>query len=275
MNLRNIFNDRSPCLGQDPHVSKVNDTFILCESIDEERIALSTLDSLDFPRRTSTTIVWDDPSERQVWAPELHFIHPYWYIYYSASDGCNETHRIKGLCGLTPLGPYHLMGTIGPDIWGIDMTTFEWDNKRYAVWSGWEENGDQFPQNLYIGEMIGSWSIDQRVKLAVPEYDWEKSIQPILEGPQIWIRNDKLSILYSANASWKQEYCTGMLDLVGRDPLNPNHWRKRPMSILYNAGHGCVVNNHFIHHTKLSSFPGWTDRVLNSKILGENDTWIR
>ncbi len=31
---------------------------------------------------------------RQIWAPELHFIKSHWYLYYTASDGMDENHRL-------------------------------------------------------------------------------------------------------------------------------------------------------------------------------------
>lgn len=264
--MNNPFKDYRPIYGQDPHVSKLHNTFLLlCESVDEERIAISTLDSLQSPRRMDTVIIWDDACERQVWAPELHFIDGLWYIYYSASNGDNKNHRNYVLQSPHLFGPYFKIGMIGPDIWGIDMTQFYWwDSMRYAVWSGWENNGDEFPQNLYIARMFSPWEIGERVCLSVPELDWEMSIAPILEGPQAWIRNSKLSILYSGNASWKQEYSTGMLTLIGSDPMNPRDWEKRSIPLFLNAGHGCIVDDYFIYHRKMSTFPGWHDREIRS-----------
>lgn len=267
MAIRKIFSDNRPTYGQDPHVTMVDGVPLLCESLDEEKIAITVLESLDSLKRVSTTVVWDRSEERQVWAPELHLIHGLWYIYYTASDGQNANHRTYVLQAPHFLGPYWFIGSVGPDVWGIDMTQFLWwDNKRYAIWSGWEKNGsEEFPQNLYIGQMNSPWSVRGRVKLAVPEYDWEKSIQPILEGPQVWI-NDKgrLGLLYSANASWKTEYSTGAMVFFGSNPLNRDHWRKHPTPVLSNAGHGCVVQDYFIYHRKLSTFPGWWDREIVS-----------
>lgn len=270
MSLGNIFNDRRPTYGQDPFITMVDGIPLLCEAISEEKIAISPLESLECPQRVNTIVVWDDDFEHQVWAPELHYIDDLWYIFYSSSDGNNETHRNYVLQAPHPYGPYWNMGRIGPDIWGIDLTVFDWWNgKRYAVWSGWEQNEDGFPQNLYIAGMVGSRTLGPRVKLSVPEYGWEKSIAPILEGPQVCSNHGKLSLLYSANASWKQEYSTGLLTFVGDNPLNPEHWQKHPTPLFTNAGHGCIVDGYFIHHRKISTFPGWTDReIVSIKLEG-------
>jgi GH43 family beta-xylosidase len=261
----NIFDDRRPMYGQDPFVTMVDDVPLLIESIDEEKIAISPLDSLHSPQRKDTIIVWDDEYEHQVWAPELHHVDGLWYIFYAASDGNNKNHRNYVLQAPHPFGPYWKIGAAGPDIWGIDMTRFDWwDGNSYAVWSGWEKNDDEFPQNLYIARMYDPITLGMRVKLSVPEYDWEKSIAPILEGPQVCSNHGGLALLYSANASWKQEYSTGILTFVGSDPLNPSHWQKNPNPLYTNAGHGCIVDGYFIHHRKISAFPGWTDREIVS-----------
>lgn len=256
----NTFDDSRPLYGQDPHVTKRNGELILCESQDEERIALSYL--LKGGGKL-TQIILDRPWEHQVWAPELHQIDGLWYIYYSSSDGNNCNHQTMVLgAGMNPFGPYHFSAPIGEDIWGIDMTVFTWKGKRYAVWSGWANHGDEFPQHLYIAPMISPVEIGPRILLDSPVFDWEMSIAPIMEGPQAWKEDGKLYLLYSANASWMPEYSTGLLELAGEDPLNPRHWIKCPWPLMTNAGHGHIVDDLFIHHRKMSTMPGWDDREI-------------
>lgn len=267
----NPFRDRRPLYGQDPHVTMVAGGLgiLLIESVDEKRITISILDSLHSPLRLTNTLVWECPDEHQVWAPELHNIDGSWYIYYTASDGNNGTHRPYVLRSDHMFGPYEFCGRVGPDVWGIDMTQFQWEDNRYFVWSGWENNGDEFPQNLYIAVQDTPTSLGKRIRLSVPELEWETSIRPIMEGPQVWIRNNKLSILYSGNASWKQEYSTGLLTMVGINPLDPGDWEKRSEPLFPNAGHGCMVEDYFVYHRKISTFPGWSDRVIESLKIGE------
>lgn len=53
---------------------------------------------------------------------------------------------------------------------------------------------------------------DYRRLLANPDQAWETSVQAIEEGPEACIGpNNKLTILYSANASWTTAYVTGEL----------------------------------------------------------------
>jgi GH43 family beta-xylosidase len=258
----NTFKESRPLIGQDPHITKYKDRFLLCESQDEERIVLSYLTK---EGRQDSKIVWAQVGEHQIWAPELHRIDGLWYIYYSSSDGKNVNHRTKVLgAAMNPFGPYHWSEILDKDNWGIDMTIFTWKNSRYAVWSGWENTKDEFPQNLYIAPMVSPVEIGTRVLLSSAQYSWEHSIASIMEGPQAWIDEGTLHILYSANGSWKPEYATGILELVGNDPLNPSNWIKCPWPLRLNAGHGMIVGNSFIFHRKMSTLPGWQDREIVS-----------
>lgn len=258
----NTFKDERPFLGQDPFILLYNQEWLLVESVEEKRITISILPYITQPKRTKTTVVWEHPSELQVWAPELHNINGLWYIFYAASDGDNSTHRNFVLESVDPFGPYFYLGPVGPDIWGIDLTVFKWYGTNYAVWSGWEKNGDQFPQHLYIAEMESPTCLGPRIKLASPKFHWEKSQAPILEGPQIAKVSGRTFLLYSANASWTKSYATGIMELTGTYPLNPEHWTRHKEPIIDNAGHGMIIGNHFICHRKMSNFPGWNDREI-------------
>jgi len=264
------FHEPRPLMGQDPYVANYKGDYYMSESINESQIAVSKLSSLGNPQRQNSFVVWDEPSEFQVWAPELHQIDGHWYIYYTASNGNNHFHRTYVLgAASNPFGPYHFKERLGPDVWGIDMTTFKWQGRRYAVWSGWKNNGDEFPQNLYIAEMESPVEIGERILLASPYLEWQQSIAPILEGPQAFIHEDKLFLLYSANASWKPEYATGVLELRGRNPLNPLHWLECPWPLATNVGHGMIRDDYFIFHRKMSLFPGWSDREIVTIPAGE------
>lgn len=252
-----IFKDSRPRLGQDPFIIRYKGFLLLIESQDEKRILIR-----DFNGSFDPIVVWEDPAEYQLWSPELHEIDNWWYIYYTASDGQNRNHRTYVLEAPNLFGPYHKY-QIGLDIWGIDMTVFRHNRIWYAAWSGWEQNGDEFPQHLYIAEMYSPTKVNHRIKISSPQLSWEKSHAPILEGPQAFHSpSGTLFISYAANASWTQEYSTGLLELTGDDPLNPEHWVKHPKPLLVNGGHGHPLEGSFVYHRKLSSFPGWNDREI-------------
>lgn len=255
-------------MGQDPFIVRCDGMYLLCESEDEKRIVISTMRS-NLSGRVNKTIVWET-EEQQVWAPELHKINGYWFIYYSSSDGNNRNHRMKVLCANDPFGPYHQPVTmVGEDIWGIDFTPFHWNFEYYAAWSGWERNNDDFPQNLYIAKMYTPTEIGPRVKISHPGLSWERSIEAINEGPQFFVYKNKPHLLYSANASWSQDYALGVLEFTGGDLLDRKNWRKCSVPLGFNMGHGHIVDGLFVYHRKMSAFPGWTDREIITKPAGE------
>lgn len=269
--MQNPFRDSRPRYGQDPFVIKLHTgAKLLIQSDNERQITARDYDRPEAPK----TLLWDHHSQFQVWAPELHYIDRHYYIYYTYSNGGNHTHRMYALKSISnnPLGPYQFAGSLGPDAWAIDMTIFRHGTQGrdlYAIWSGWEPHSPEFPQNLYIAPMYGPLNIGQPTLLAEPALDWENSVKPILEGPQQVPNNVEPSILYAANASWTQEYATGRLQLLGPDPLNPKHWKKSPHPLLQNGGHGCIVDQEYIYHTKLSTLHGWSDRVITSTPVSE------
>ncbi len=245
-------------MGQDPHITMWKGKLLLCESIEEKLIALSILED---GYRKSTKVVWDNPWEHQIWSPELHQIYGLWFIYYASSTGENKTHGAKVIgAACSPFGPYNWSQNL-LDPWSIDMTTFLWHGERFVAWSGWQDINNEI-QNLYIAPMISPVEVGERVLISSPIFDWELSIAPINEGPQAFIEDEELYLLYSANASWMPEYSTGVLKLVGNDPLNPINWFKCQLPLIQNAGHGMILDNEFWYHRKLSTIGGWQDREI-------------
>jgi len=273
--------DRPIYLGQDPWIVPFDGDLLLVQSAtDDDRIVVRRFPDLARLGDYEETTVWaprQGDHTRELWAPELHHIAGGWYLYYAASDGHNENHRMYVLGADHPLGPYRELGQVtdpAHDTWAIDMTVLHHEGRLYAIWSGWERNGDGFPQNLYIAPMADPATISgQRHLLSVPEYDWERSVAPINEGPQV-VRNPaqgKLFVMYSADASWTVAYKLGLLEWVGDDVCRPESWRKAPAPILTGGGHGCVVEEngapHLVYHRKLNAEPGWGDREIRSAPL--------
>lgn len=161
---------------------------------------------------------------REVWAPELHHIQGKWYIYFAADDGNNDHHKMYVVESDSPQGNFIFKGKIAakPDKWAIDGTVLD-DGKGhlYFVWSGWE--GDtNYRQDIYVAPMSNPWTISgERVRISMPTYDWEKvgtsKYVPggINEGPEAFVRNGKIFIVYSASASWDDNSCFDLAFLRG------------------------------------------------------------
>jgi GH43 family beta-xylosidase len=266
--------------GQDPWVIPHNKSFLLVQSVNNDsEIKILQFKDYSLTKKESEAVVWspsDSDHSKLIWAPELHRFSKLsgkWYIYYAACDGKNANHRMYVLESDTedPFGPYHDLGKITDpsDQWAIDMTVLEYQGRLYAIWSGWENSNDVFPQNLYIAPMKNPWTISgKRICISRPEFDWEKSVAAINEGPQVLINDDRLFIVYSANASWTQEYKLGLLSLEGKDILNPNSWEKYPKPVfekgttnIYGPGHASFIKasrkNYIVYHHKTNNRLNW------------------
>ena len=274
-----LFSEPRPFPGQDPWVVPFEGSLLLIQSTAyDTKLSILRFPDLAHMRDNEETVIWapgrSSDHTRQLWAPELHRIGWRWYVYYAASDGRNEHHRTYVLEADHPLGPYHELGKVYDplhDTFSIDLTVLRHDRKLYAVWSGWDGPDDGFPQNLYIAPMANPWTISaERALISRPEHDWELSVAPINEGPEV-LRNpaqDKLFIVYSADASWTSAYKMGILEFVGGDVTDPASWQKAPRPIFTGGGHGCFVEVEgtlqAVYHRKLTGEPGWSDRVLRA-----------
>lgn len=209
-----------------------------------------------------------------------------WYIIYCAADGYDITlnninHRLGVLRSTTgdPFGPYEDLSAEKPldtgDIWSINAQPFQdFEGNWYLTWSGVEKVKGQdyvfFPQNTYIARMKNPWTLGKRVMISSPELPWECSVEAIQEGQTVVRRNNKLIMFYSANASWTDDYCLGMLTYSGGDILNPDSWVKYPEPVLKKSeavkGPGAAAitkspdgtEDWIIFHAAQQSGSGWT-----------------
>ncbi len=281
--------------GADPWVMKDPNAqrYLWCMSEGNRAIAIHASDSVS--SMGTKQVVWrapaTGPTSREVWAPELHWLDGRWHIYFAASDGHNKNHLAYVLRSQTddPLGQYDLIGPfatgagedgLSPNLWAIDMTVLEHQGNRYAVWSGWDEaESDQ--QYLYIAPMNSPTELaGPRVRLCDnDDYLWER-IEPdstkrgLHEAPQVFQSRNRTSIVYSCGASWLPTYKLGLLELVGRDPLSPDAWKKRDAPIFtgsqstYGVGHSCFVQSldqkqwWHIYHAKRDRNPGWRRSIF-------------
>lgn len=205
---------------------------------------------------------------KELWAPELHFIDGYWYIYFTAYDGESykensttevtgtaKNHRMYVLKSKTDnaLGEYEFMGqikeidsdyindpdynseTYKPGHFAIDQTVFQYGGKLYAVWSGWDGYVN-LEQRIYIAEMSDPCTISSaRVELSRPEYSYEtySVIPAINEAPQALISPDgTLNISFSVNRFDDSHYSLALLTLKENgNPLDPTSWLKSDKAV--------------------------------------------
>ncbi|GAB6119477.1 glycoside hydrolase family 43 protein [Dysgonomonas termitidis] len=277
--------------GADPWVIKTDSCYYYC-FVKGAGIAVSKTTELH--KQGDPVTVWSPPSEgwnkRCIWAPELHYVRGKWYIYYAAGEsGPPFIHQRTGVLESVtedPQGAYIDKGMMftGDDLrkkddprenrWAIDMTVFEWKNKLYAVWSGWEqiEKTDKTQQYLYIAGMENPWTLSTgRILLSKPDAKWETGGPLDLnEGPEVLINGDNLFIIYSCGQSWLETYKLALLRLKDKDAdlLERANWEKSgPVFTGNNKVHGVGhasfttspdgTQNWIVYHSKIDLKPGW------------------
>lgn len=239
-------------------------------------------------------LAWTAPAtgaySREVWAPELHRLDGQWYVYTTASDGNNATHRVIVLESETgsPLGPYRFKaevytgdqyGTADTNRWGIDATVLEHGARRYLVWSGWEDDAEA--QWLYIAPLANPWTVmGSRMRLCPnDDHRWEhvgevRTGVGLNEAPQVLQRDGRTFVVFSAGGSWEPSYKLALLELVGDDPLVPANWRKHPEPVFrateqtWGAGHACFTRSPdntedwMVYHAKETRERDWKRSVF-------------
>lgn len=262
-------------------MSKVDDRYYYCESSPSGLFVRVSHDLLGIGSAERHR-VWTPPARgpisRNLWAPELHFIAGRSYIYFAADDGRNENHRLWVLAACTddPAGPYELAGSLDTGGWAIDGTTFtDARGVRFLVWSGWAGSRDG-QQNLYIARMSSPVALaTPRALLTTPDQSWERHGMPICEGPQLLQRHGRTFLVYAASGSWTEDYCLGLLELIGNDIADASSWRKVGCVFSKNQ-HGWGVGHcgfaqtidgadWLLYHAKTSRRPGWTDREVRAQ----------
>jgi len=224
--------------GPDPWVIKKG-YFYYYTQTSGNRVSIWKTQFIEDLSSAKEVVIWNAPTEgnidynRDIWAPELHFLDGKWYMYFAADkDGDNATHRIYVLENEaedpTSSG-WKLIGKIADpdDRWAIDATVFTYKGINYIAWSGWEASVDD-KQCIYVAKLKTPTTIDgKRVKISQPTYSWEDRIN---EGPEALLNGSgQLFLTYSGNGCWSDDYCLGLLTLKkDGDPMNPDDWTKSP-----------------------------------------------
>ena len=280
--------------GADPWVIEFRGKYYWSQSNNPTReIRLWKSNSLDEPGEVKP--IWQAPPRgpysRELWAPEIHFIDGKFYVFFAADNGRNERHLTYVLVSENddPYSEYRLEGPLytGDDIegktqnrWAIDCTYFERKGKRYAVWSGWEDDRDV--QYLYIAEFAVDppRTLTARVRICDnADYLWERveerlGTRGLNEGPEILTApNGRVFLSYSCGASWLPTYKIGLLELVGDDPMKPESWKKFPTPFFqsdafqFGVGHGSFIvdpdgETRYVYHAKTDRSAGWSRNVF-------------
>ncbi|MCB0602770.1 MAG: family 43 glycosylhydrolase [Saprospiraceae bacterium] len=269
--------------GADPWIIQQDQWFHYCYSRGD-RICLKSVRKLSELPEAAERVLWLAPQgtgySKEIWAPELHYIDSRWFVYFAADDGENAHHRMHVLSseGENISSEFQYTGQITDptDKWAIDGTVLSLRGDMYFIWSGWEgdHNGQQ---NLYLAHMDGPAAISsERVLISSPEFEWEKrgsspELPTINEGPEVLIKEEQVYIIYSASGSWSDDYCLGLLEYTGGDPMIPESWKKRDQPVfrgtekIISPGHCSFLHiegqDYIVYHHAKHPGAGWKREV--------------
>jgi GH43 family beta-xylosidase len=220
-----------------------------------------------------------------LWGPHLNFIQGKWYIYYCAQTTRDKEYKSQRMFVFQaktddPQGEYEDMGEVlqsNNTEWAIDGSVLERDNgDLYFVWSGITDL-TSLHQYTFIAKMLSPTRVDRStiVDISYPTYPWETSVRPIQEGqrPLYVDRNGKTVIMFSANASWTDEYCLGALVNSDGNFLRKESWQKlsaplvKKNSAVFGPGGASYVpspdgtENWMIYHAAKSKGSGWERNI--------------
>ncbi|KAH9939373.1 Arabinanase/levansucrase/invertase [Epithele typhae] len=275
-----------PGLGADPWVIMYEDNYYLTYTTGSNVQVYKSSNLAEWS--TTGTIVYTPTSPfTELWAPELHIIDGSFYIYVAMDqNNDNSQHRmyaLKGTSTTDPTQPFELVGqvTSSDNNWAIDGTVMQYQNdpsRLYFIWSGWTNSSQTTVQNLYIAPMDSPTRISaNRVLLHEPTPDWQASGgQRINEGPEIYVHDGRTFLIYSAAASWTQEYCLGFMGIDGgADPLVPSNWWRKDDGPVFWASDAAFGPGHASFTTDRDGVPYIVYHAMEDQNGGSNNRSIR
>jgi GH43 family beta-xylosidase len=210
-----------------------------------------------------------------LWAPELHYIDGWWYLYTSTHQTATNRYLKHVICLKAKsedlLEGFEFAAHINKELFAIDPTIYQ-DRKNQKLYICFSAMIDG-EQKLAIQELknptepIGDYTV-----IASAKYDWEL-VPPydkmkINEGAYFIENQGRLFIVYSGNGCWSDDYILGVLEFVGTDMLSADAWVKHPEPVMtkgngnYGPGHATFfyspdqselwIAHHCLHDTNPS-----------------------
>lgn len=229
------FEFRGPLnMGADPYMT-FHDGFYYLSTTQGDALRMWKARTVGELLASSPKTIWTDadPSRnQQIWAPSFYFVDGHWYVYYTASNGVDDTHRLYVIesDGADALGPYHFKAKLTPpgsDVWAIDGELLKHDNKLYIAWSGQNANGAR--NLLFIAPLSNPWTISG-ARTYLPA---SGGCPEVREGPSFLARNGTSYMIYSACDTGKPDYQLWMKSIApGADPMVAANWKQHPAPIM-------------------------------------------
>lgn len=235
--------------GADPYVLKQGKWYYYTKTAGD-RVILYRSEKLTNIAAGESCVLYASVSELDsLWAPELFYLDDVWYVYFAAKTPGEPMHHMYVLSNSHEdpfAGSWECAPVAGmDDKFAIDGTVLELASGRYFIWSGWE-GYENVRQDLYLAQMASPTEVMQeKILLSVPEYEWEKQGEPLVnEGPEIIIKDQTINLVYSASGSWTDDYCLGLLTAdLQADVKLAKSWKKQNTPIL-RSGNGVFGPGH-------------------------------
>ncbi|KAF0094870.1 MAG: alpha-N-arabinofuranosidase [Puniceicoccaceae bacterium 5H] len=240
----------------DPWIHREGDRYYFTGTVpDYDRIELRAADSVAGLACAEPKTVWrrheSGPMSWHIWAPELHRIDGKWYLYFAAGRANAiwdiRMYVLENASDDPMEGEWTERGQIQTrwDSFSLDATTFEHQGTRYLVWAQ-QEPDSGMNSYIWIAPLKNPWTLaGEQVMISKPDYDWEKQLYKVNEGPAVIKRNGRIFISYSASGT-DANYCMGLLAAdADADLLDPQSWHKSPEPVfqtsekngIYGPGH--------------------------------------
>ncbi|KAK5941060.1 hypothetical protein PMZ80_006337 [Knufia obscura] len=313
-------------VGADPWVVRSGDYYYITYTT-QDNVTLLRSSILTDWNSAEVKLVFSPPENTSYtysnWAPEVHYFEQYqkWYFIYTADvDPDHPSPQQDMLCDYTCPAVNHRMFALessGSDIWeseysmkaelntydqfAIDGTYFQHADKLYHIYSCWYTNQTSWPAMLCISEMSNPWTVSsplsERLIISKPDQPWEKTpynrtINDRLssnEGPEQLTNpyTNQTFVIYSAARSDNRNYCLGLIELVGDNPLDINSWDKNeagcvfyenPDEEVYGVGHASFVQSPdesewwIVYHGMEDYLEGWSARTIRAQQFTWDET---
>lgn len=100
----------------------------------------------------------------------------------------------------------------------------------------------------------------KQVKLSQPDYEWERRLFAVNEGPAVLERNGRVFVSYSASGT-DANYCMGLLTAdANANLLDPKSWKKTPVPVFQTSEKNKVFGPG--HNSFTTSPDGKTDILI-------------
>ena len=282
--------------GADPWVIRLDGKYYFSECDGHSKVFLHEFDKISEMPYSQGRLVYDFstdyPRGNALWGPHINKVNGEWYIYFCAQTEPSIgtwRQRMWVLRSTTdsPYGPYENCGEVldsDDTAWAIDGSILQrTDGSLFFVWAGMSQEDIRHGvvrTMTYMAHMKDPMRIDRSTItiISAPTEPWETSVKPIQEGqrPLYVDRGGKTIIMFSANASWTDEYCLGSLTNEDGNYLNPASWRKskQPLfqktALVFGPGAGSYVKSldgkedWIIYHAARYPGSGW-DRDIRAQ----------